>query len=1067
MASTNITRTAKRATTPRAIKPKAAPAPKPTLKFHQRLVLHDWMLHLLGVKSFDALAAWLKDPDLEGLTPDNRTLYAQEIAVRFRDRQVSGDALRQYDENIVRHWHGIARDRREGGSGARLKYFQYLALLFTEIYLDRFFSDRQTLLNDINTHVETFNARLGAGDHVDGFSEVDLRKLAFWSATGSGKTLLMHCHIKQYLHYAEKSGTLDALDHIFLLTPSEELSAQHLRELAQSGIDARPFSKEGRDLFSGRSVEVIEIQKLRDEPGEKSVAIESLTGNNLVLVDEGHRGASGEEWKSRRERLARSGFAFEYSATFGQAVGNTNTPLLQEYARSVLFDYSYKYFYADGNGKDYRILNLSGEQNDETRLLYLTACLLAFYQQLKYWEDKGASLERFHFERPLWIFVGSSVTKDTSAKDLTDIQQILVFLAEFVNDAQGSVARIKSLLERRANLLAGGHDPFERAFDYLAKSSPDAQSVFADIQRALFRAPGGGRLRVENLKSAEGEIGLRLGDNPYFGVVNVGDANKLCIKCRERPELEVSDDREFSASLFESIQERDSTVNVLIGARKFAEGWSSWRVSTMGLMNVGQGEGPQIIQLFGRGVRLKGYNWSLKRSAFAPGIVPPADVHLLETLNVFGLRADYMAAFQEHLKREDVPSNEALTTFVLPTLETPPATPLKTLNLPPGGDFEKYGPPPTLDVPPKWMDSVVKLDLYPKLESLSGDGVGVGVGVEKQPVKLGPLQLAFVDFDAVYAELERYKGERDWHTLRLSRAVLRRLFEPAYHDWYELSAPPQLLNWGNFDASVRGWQETVVALLKKYCEAFYKGSKSNFERPLLKIDVLDLATDKSHVPAHTLTVDASDAVLMAHLQDLKESLERGELKDLSFEALDALCFDRHLYQPLLCLAKGSRIKVSPVALDTNEKRFVCDLRSYWKSGPDFLKDTEIYLLRNKSKGGIGFFDESNFYPDFVLWLVRDSKQFISFVDPKGLVHLRGIDDPKVRLYQRIRQLQHELGDTDVVLNSFLISNTPYIEIPWRGSLSKTEFNQQHIFFQDDPTHIEKLLRAASTTEITS
>jgi hypothetical protein len=37
----------------------------------------------------------------------------------------------------------------------------------------------------------------------------------------------------------------------------------------------------------------------------------------------------------------------------------------------------------------------------------------------------------------------------------------------------------------------------------------------------------------------------------------------------------------------------------------------------MGLMNVGQTEGSQIIQLFGRGVRLKGYGSSLKRSGKA------------------------------------------------------------------------------------------------------------------------------------------------------------------------------------------------------------------------------------------------------------------------------------------------------------------------------------------------------------------------------------------------------------------------------------------------------------------
>ena len=32
--------------------------------------------------------------------------------------------------------------------------------------------------------------------------------------------------------------------------------------------------------------------------------------------------------------------------------------LLEEYSKAVIFDYSYKYFYHDGYGKDYNILNL-------------------------------------------------------------------------------------------------------------------------------------------------------------------------------------------------------------------------------------------------------------------------------------------------------------------------------------------------------------------------------------------------------------------------------------------------------------------------------------------------------------------------------------------------------------------------------------------------------------------------------------------------------------------------------------------------------------------------------------
>ena len=85
--------------------------------------------------------------------------------------------------------------------------------------------------------------------------------------------------------------------------------------------------------------------------------------------------------------------------------------------------------------------------------------------------------------------------------------------------------------------------------------------------------------------------------NEPFGVVNVGDPAKLAKKCKEA-ELIVRE-REFADSVFHGVNEPDSRVNVVVGAKKFTEGWNSWRVSSMGLMNVGRSEGSQIIQLFG------------------------------------------------------------------------------------------------------------------------------------------------------------------------------------------------------------------------------------------------------------------------------------------------------------------------------------------------------------------------------------------------------------------------------------------------------------------------------------
>ena len=62
--------------------------------------------------------------------------------------------------------------------------------------------------------------------------------------------------------------------------------------------------------------------------------------------------------------------------------------------------------------------------------------------------------------------------------------------------------------------------------------------------------------------------------------------------------------------------------------------------------------------------------------------------------------------------------------------------------------------------------------------------------------------------------------------------------------------------------------------------------------------------------------------------------------------------------------------MSPIPLDISEKQFLDDLITYIGRKPNNLDDKEVYVLRNQSKKGLGFFtDGNNFYPDFILWIV--------------------------------------------------------------------------------------------------
>ena len=66
--------------------------------------------------------------------------------------------MQAYEEKIVSHTAAINAGRPHDRQ-IKWKYFQWLALLFTEVYLDRYFRDRAALLADLNQFVAAFNAK--------------------------------------------------------------------------------------------------------------------------------------------------------------------------------------------------------------------------------------------------------------------------------------------------------------------------------------------------------------------------------------------------------------------------------------------------------------------------------------------------------------------------------------------------------------------------------------------------------------------------------------------------------------------------------------------------------------------------------------------------------------------------------------------------------------------------------------------------------------------------------------------------------------------------------------------
>ena len=122
------------------------------MRLEQSLILNRYFHTLFSAKGLQNLKQPLNVQ--EGPAGDGQTSFYGALHGRVRDAWLL-EKLQEYDAHIVNYESRLGKAR---GSFS-FKYFQYLSLLYTEIFLDRLTEDPSVFLNELNAFLDTLDQR--------------------------------------------------------------------------------------------------------------------------------------------------------------------------------------------------------------------------------------------------------------------------------------------------------------------------------------------------------------------------------------------------------------------------------------------------------------------------------------------------------------------------------------------------------------------------------------------------------------------------------------------------------------------------------------------------------------------------------------------------------------------------------------------------------------------------------------------------------------------------------------------------------------------------------------------
>lgn len=927
-------------------------------------------------------------------------------------------------------------DEMENRLNVKLRYYQRLALYFT-----KYCFEKKYLVNDHQNN-----------------------KLTYWMATGSGKTIIMKANIIDYFEYL-KDKNPDEIE-VIITSPLKELIGQLQKEMDEFFVSE--FFKDFKFSYTIETTQAL-INKYENESHE----IVGEKQYRLLLVDEAHIGLGKNEkgsFVNLRDSLTQNytnSFMFEYSATFYDI---TNQKQKKEYANRIIYEYDYGKFYNDKYGKDFKFDVVKkddiAEDEDKDIKRNLDANLETFNKKLDAFYKYNQKFKTKPFpNRPLLIMAGNTVSanKENSAnnEENSDISKIISYLANLDDETINKYIHIFN----------------------------ENQGVLHLLQNS----------------SNDGEILLSYGEDAKpFGLITIGNVKKFL----ENSNIQklIADRKIISKNikfvnenyLFKNIDFDSSPINILIGSRKFSAGWNSFRASQICLINFGTGSGPTIIQMFGRGVRLKGLNgdgkrqekYYVKEEEIKKDFLPHSKDNItskekydllkyLETLFIYSLRSTYLSkfveedtdiykksiTFQKSVKVSEDYKKEQLPIFYVDKKSTETQDTIKV-------NIAKKNDKLILNyfIDSQEKETFIKLPLtlnltIQKEKTLDFDGI-------KWLKKF--IDLSYVEKLIIKKESQNKLLINNLNTSCIIYLLKKKKIIIKYDG--EIANPQQ------FQKLIIKVANTLISKIKN--KIIYNETKQNyiFSKNITNDDyidkydikfILDKNADTKAISQRLETVENFNIFIdkivnhyykplslnpHANSKPVFETYQKCLNKSYTENYNNVIHSDDKYFENI------DEIKISPDKLEPYEFKFICDLQEYIQSN-----GLNAIVLRNKSKGNIGLIAEDGiFYPDFIIWYQDENNQkHIMFCDPKG------IRNPETKWkvcnapyeIKEIEKQWNEHSDLNIKLHSFIISNTKKDDIKWSPidtlSLDACDIFYNLLFFEDS-NYIERIFSGLNT-----